>query len=48
MTPLGIKIGSTWTRPLVAVRDRGGRVIAQGQAVTDLSGLKKALESLAR
>ncbi|MGH7674039.1 MAG: TlpA family protein disulfide reductase [Gemmatimonadales bacterium] len=43
MEPLGIRIGAGWTRLLVAIRDRNGRVLAQGQGVTDLSGLRAAL-----
>src|ERR1700687_5645315 len=48
MAPLGIEVGQTWTRPLVAIRDRTGRVISQGQAVTDLSRLRATLDSLSR
>jgi uncharacterized protein len=32
---LGIEVGRSWAAPLVAVRDRTGRVVAQGQRVTD-------------
>lgn len=32
---LGIQVGKQWTAPLVAVRDRTGRVTAQGQGVND-------------
>jgi hypothetical protein len=48
MTPLGIEVGATWTRPLVAVRDANGKVVLQGQAVTDLSRLPSVLDSLLR
>jgi hypothetical protein len=36
---LDIEIGRQWASPLVAVRDRGGRVVAQGQRVTDWSAV---------
>jgi hypothetical protein len=48
MAPLGIEVGSTWTRPLVAVRDSSGRVVRQSEAETDLSGLRNALDRLGR
>ena len=48
LSPLGIQVGSTWTRPLVAVRDRDGRVIGQSQGVTDLSGVRAALDAVTR
>lgn len=37
-----------WTRPLVAVRDRNGRVVRQSEAEVDLSGLRMALDKLVR
>ena len=43
LSPLGIVVGDTWTRPLVVIRDAGGRIVAQGQGVGDLSGLEQAL-----
>ena len=48
MAPLGIEIRKTWTRPLVAVRDRDGRVVRQSEAEVDLSGLRTALDKLVR
>ena len=48
LSPLGIRVGSTWTRPLVAVRDRDGRVITQGQGVTDLRRVRAALSTVTR
>ena len=48
MNPLGIDIGESWVRPLIAVRDGNGKVVAQGQAVTNLAPLQAALNTLAR
>ncbi len=48
MTPLGIEIRGTWTRPLIAVLDAKGKVVIQGQGVTDLSRLPLALDALVR
>lgn len=36
---LGIEIGRSWAAPLVAVRDRSGRIVAQGQGVADWSAV---------
>ena len=36
---LDIEVGRSWAAPLVAVRDRAGRVVAQGQRVTDWSAV---------
>ena len=33
MEPLGIRIGSTWRTPLVALVDRDGRLLAQAQGI---------------
>jgi hypothetical protein len=46
MAPLGIDVASTWTRPLVAVRDRDGKVIRQWEAAVDLAPLRATLERL--
>ena len=46
MAPLGIDVRSTWTRPLVAVRNAAGRTVGQAEAVSDVSGLKRTIESL--
>lgn len=35
MATVGIRVGATWTIPLVAVVDPRGRVVAQWQGVTD-------------
>jgi hypothetical protein len=43
MTPLGITVNDQWTTPLVAVLDGRGQVLAQGQGVTDVSGLAQVL-----
>jgi len=40
---VGIHIGSTWTRPLVVVIDRDGRVVMQTNGETDLSPLRSAI-----
>jgi hypothetical protein len=48
MSPLGIRIGSSWTRPLAAVFDRGGKLVFQSQGETDLRGLRNAVASVAR
>ena len=48
MKPLGIEIGEVYTRPLIAVRDSNGKVVVQGQGVTDLAPLQSALNSLVR
>ena len=48
MKPLGVRIGRTWTRPLVAVFDRGGSVIFQSQGQTDLRPMRAAIEKAAR
>ncbi len=48
MKPLGIRVGSTWTRPLLAVLDREGRVIHQSQGQTDLRPLHSTLAKVAR
>ena len=48
MNPLGIEVGDVWVRPLIAVRDSSGKVVTQGQGVTDLAPLQAALNALAR
>jgi hypothetical protein len=48
MKPLGIAVGKSWTRPLVAVFDRKGSVIFQSQGETDLRPLRSALAKAAR
>ena len=45
LTPLGIQVGDTWTRPLVVIRDATGHIVAQGQGVGDLTSLEEALAS---
>ena len=45
---LGIAVGKTWTTPLVAVRDRAGRVVGQGQGVTDWSAVVEAARGTTR
>ena len=46
--PLGIRIGSTWTRPLIAMRDRDGKVVGKMEGQTDLAPLRTALAAAAR
>jgi hypothetical protein len=46
MAPLGIKVDSIFTLPLVAIRDRNGRVVMQGDAMDDVKGMERALEKL--
>lgn len=46
MAPLRIEIGTSWTLPFVAVRDASGRVITQGEAMTDLSSVERAISQL--
>lgn len=41
---LGIPIGDTWMRPLIAVRSSTGRIIYQAQAPKNLDGAKAALD----
>lgn len=43
MAGVGIHAGKVWTRPLVAVRDGNGTIVAQAQGVTDVSPLSAAL-----
>jgi hypothetical protein len=43
MAGVGIQAGKVWTRPLVAIRDGNGSIVAQAQGVTDLSPLSAAL-----
>lgn len=44
MGSVGIRVGSTWVKPLMAVIGRDGRVLGQWQGLTDL----RPLESLVR
>jgi hypothetical protein len=48
MRPLGIEVRDVWVRPLIAVRDSSGKVVTQGEGVTDLAPLHAALNALAR
>jgi uncharacterized protein len=43
---LGIAIGRTWAPPLIAVRDRTGRVVAQAQGVGDWSTAMPAIRAI--
>ena len=45
---VGIEIGMDWTRPLVALRDRDGKVVRKGEGVTDLAPLRSALATVTR
>ena len=42
MDELGIEVGTTWAKPLVAVLDRDGEVVWQAQAVTDWKAVEDA------
>lgn len=33
MEPLGLRIGTTWRTPLIALMDSDGRVLAQAQGI---------------
>lgn len=46
MEPLGIRIGTTWTRPLIAVRNGEGRVVAQAEGVTNVVPVERILAQL--
>lgn len=46
LTAIGIDIGSSWTRPLVAVRDTQGRIVAQDQATDNLDFVRDALDEM--
>ncbi|MEP6574194.1 MAG: TPM domain-containing protein [Gemmatimonadota bacterium] len=45
MATVGIKVGQSWSSPLVAVRDRYGEVVMQGQDVHDLTPYITAFEA---
>ena len=45
---LRIRIGDTWSTPLVAVRDREGRVVAQTEGVSDWDAVLAQVRSAAR
>jgi thiol-disulfide isomerase/thioredoxin len=45
LSPLGIRVGDTWTRPLLVIRNLSGRIVAQGQGIGDLTPLKQSLEN---
>lgn len=46
MAPLGITVNTTFTTPLVAIRDKDGRVVLQGEGMTDVKGMEEALAKL--
>jgi hypothetical protein len=46
MAPLGITVGSTFTLPLLAVRDAAGRVVKQGDGFTDMAAVERSLALL--
>ena len=48
MAPLGIEVHTGFTLPLVAIRDRDGRVVLQGEAMTDVKRMEAELETLRR
>lgn len=41
--PLGIHIGQTYTRPLLAVKSADGRILYQAQAARDVASAERAL-----
>lgn len=45
LSRFGIEIGREWTAPLVAVRDRAGKVVVQGQDVRDWDAVLAAARS---
>ena len=53
MAPLGIRIEASWLPPLVAVRDRDGRVVAQEEGIVsrgpdpDIAAVEAAVRELA-
>ena len=47
LSSVGIEIAMDWTRPLIAVRDRSGKVVRKTEGVTDLGGLRATLDKLA-
>jgi hypothetical protein len=48
MDELGIRVGMSWLPPLVAVLDREGAVVRQGQGVTDWAAVEKTALAVAR
>jgi hypothetical protein len=48
MRTIGISVGTVWAAPLVAVIDRDGRVIAQGQHVGDPRDFEAAIKEAIR
>ena len=46
MAPLGITVGTTWTLPLLVVRDAAGRVVKQGDGMTDMAAVERTLAQL--
>ena len=47
MEPLGINISPQWAKPFVAVRDKAGKVIVQGEAMANLSQVRGAIDAIA-
>ena len=47
MEPLGINIGTQWAKPFVAVRDKNGKVMVQGEGMAELSQVRGALDAIA-
>ncbi len=46
LSPLGIRVGRRWTPPLVAVRDANNFIVLQGDGMTDVRSMERALERL--
>ena len=46
MAPLGIEVGTTFTTPLVAIRDADGYVVMREEATTNVKGMERVLERL--
>lgn len=43
--PAGIRIGSSWMIPLIAVRSRTGTIVAAGEGVVDVTPFETALQA---
>jgi hypothetical protein len=46
MRELGIDVGQQWSNPLVAILDRAGQVVWQGQGVTDWNTVRGAAQTV--
>ena len=46
MSTFGVEVGTTWTTPLVMVRDGRGQTIASAEGIPDVSALGRVLPTL--